>query len=232
METTLSLKEKIQTVKAVIFDLDGTLIDSIPAYFQLMQDILIAAGLPPARKQQIADFMAHGLPAFEKMIPIDMRDRKDELIEECLTLGRQMLKKMLQEEVELIPGVENLFSVITDKNIPIGVATSTYRVYIELKLLPLARKGIKKSLSSVIVTEDVPKRKPAPDPLIACAGELAVPPQYCVYIGDSNTDIQAGLNAGMMTVGVLTGLHDRKTLECENPTMILDSVADLTAMFA
>lgn len=231
METTISFKEHIWTIKAVMFDLDGTLIDSVPAYFRLMESILGSVGLPPAPKPAVADFMTQGLPAFEKMIPLEMHDRKDELIEKCLTLGRKKLRNMLQDEVDLIPGVEGLFSVLANQKIPMGVVSSTLRAYIDLKLAPLARKGLKELLSSVIGTEDAPRKKPAPDPLIACARELAVPPQRCIYIGDSHVDIQAGREAGMMTIGVLTGLHDRETLERENPTMILDSVADLIPLF-
>lgn len=228
----ISLKEKIGSIKAVMFDLDGTLIDSVPPYFRLMESILGAAGLPPAPKPLVAEFMTQGIPAFEKMIPPDMHHRKDELIEKCLTLGRKMLRDMLKKEVELIPGVEELFSAVTNKRIPIGVVTSTFKIYLDLKLGPLERKGLKGLLSSVIATEDAPKKKPAPDPLFACAREIGVSPQHCIYIGDSHVDIQAGQKAGMMTAGVLTGLHDRETLARENPTLIVDSVAQLIPLFA
>ena len=230
-EGIISLKEKKSSIKAVLFDLDGTLIDSVPAYFKLMESILDAVGLPPASRPMIADFMARGLPAFENMIPAEMHDQKDQLIEECLTIGRKLLKKKLQDDVDLIPGVEKLFHILAQRKIPIGIVSSTMRAYIDIKLEPLAAKGIKKLLSSVVATEDAPRKKPAPDPLIVCARELAVPLQRCVYIGDSNVDIQAGNEAGMLTVGVLTGLHDRETLDREGPTIILDSVADLIPWF-
>ncbi len=213
-----------------MFDLDGTLIDSVPGYFRLMASIMDAVGLPSVPKSQIADFMTQGLPAFETMIPQEMQDQKDELIEKCLTKGRKMLRDMLKEEIELIPGVEHLFFELAHHKIPIGIVSSTMRTYMDLKLLPLARKGLKELLSSIVAIEDAPRKKPAPDPLIVCAKALGVPVQHCVYIGDSHVDIQAGRNAGTMTIGVLTGLHDRETLENENPTMILESVADFTPL--
>ncbi len=232
METIIPFKEKKWKVQAVMFDLDGTLIDSIPTYFRLMASVMDTLGLPQAPKSQITDFMTRGLPAFENMIPVEMHYRKEELIKEFLSLGREKLRSTFQKEVELIPGVDRLFSEIALRKIPIGVVSSTHRAYMDLKLTPLARKGLKASLASVIATEDAPRKKPAPDPLIACARELAVPPSRCIYIGDSHVDIRAGRKAGMMTIGVLTGLHDRETLENENPTMILDSVADLTPYVA
>ena len=230
METIIPFKEKKWTVQAVMFDLDGTLIDSIPSYFRVMAWMMETLGLPPAPRSRIADFMIQGLPAFENMIPQEMHDQKEELIKKFLSLGRQKLRSTFQKEVELIPGVEQLFSEITLRKIPIGVVSSTHRAYMDLKLTPLARKGLKASLASVIATEDAPKKKPAPDPLLACARKLSVQPSRCIFIGDCHVDIQAGRKAGMMTIGVLTGLHDRETLEKENPTMILDSVADLTQL--
>lgn len=215
-----------------MFDLDGTLIDSVPVYYRLMESILQAVGLPPAPKPVVAEFMLRGRDAMELMIPPHMADQKEELIEKCIRVGRKMSWNMFRDEVDLIPGVSNLFSVVGRRNIPIGVVTSTERSNIERKLTPLARNGIKGALSSVVAIEDAPRRKPAPDPLIVCAEQLAVLPRDCLYAGDSRVDIQAGHAAGMLTVGVLTGLDDRETLAQESPTMILDSVADLIPFFS
>ena len=79
----------------------------------------------------------------------------------------------------------------------------------------------------VIAIEDSPRRKPAPDPLLECARRLNVAPEQCIYVGDSRVDIRAGTAAGMMTIGVLSGLDNYATLRREHPTMILDSVSDI-----
>jgi HAD superfamily hydrolase (TIGR01509 family) len=139
---------------------------------------------------------------------------------------------MFRTEVELIPGVKRLFAAVGSRKIPMGVVTSTERSNIQRKLIPLARHGIKGDLAAVIAIEDAPRRKPAADPLIVCADQLGVPPRTCLYAGDSHVDIRAGRAAGMFTVGVLSGLDDRETLEAESPTLILDSVADLIPFFS
>lgn len=226
------MKDRISTVKSVMFDLDGTLIDSVPVYYRLMESILKAVGLPPVPKPVVAEFMVQGRDALELMIPAEMADRKEELIEQCITVGRRMSWNMFRDEVQVFPGVSRLFSAIGRRNIPIGVVTSTERSNIRRKLTPLVRKGIEGALSSVIAIEDAPRRKPAPDPLIVCADQLAVPPRDCLYVGDSHVDIRAGRAAGMLTIGILTGLDDRETLAHESPTMILDSVADLIPFFS
>ena len=214
-----------------MFDLDGTLIDSIPTYFDLMDSILEIVGLPKAPKELVAEFMTAGLEALEKMIPDEMMDRKDELIQECITVGRKISWNMFNDKVQLFEGVGELFSLLSERNILIGVVTTTQRHVIERKLAPLARNNVKDALDVVIAVEDAPQRKPAPDPLIECARQLDVSPEQCVYVGDSHVDIQAGNAAGMMTIGVLTGLDDHETLAKENPSVILESVAEIRGLF-
>jgi 2-phosphoglycolate phosphatase len=225
----IDLREKIT---CVMFDLDGTLVDSVPGYYQLMEDILKAVGLPPAPRPLVAEFMTGGLGVLEKMIPPEMAHRKEELVRACITVGRRLSGDMFRSRVQLFPGVRNLFTLLTHLGIPMGVVTSTERRNIDRKMVPLERDGIKDALATVIAIEDAPRKKPAPDPLIACAQRLAVKPQQCIYIGDSHIDIRAGNAAGMLTAGVLTGLDDRETLKQEKPTMILDSVADLCDLFS
>ncbi len=225
------MKNLIHTVQSVMFDLDGTLIDSVPAYFQLMQSILQTVGLPPAPRPLIAEFMTRGLSVLEKMIPEEKQHQKEVLIEQCITVGRRMSWEMFRDQVGLIPGVDSLFAAIAHRKIPIAVVSSTERSNMNRKLIPLKRRGIKDYLAVTIAIEDAPKKKPAPDPLIVCARKLGVSPHRCVYVGDSHVDIQAGRAARMLTIGVLTGLDDRRTLEREDPTMIMESVADLIPLF-
>ncbi len=214
-------------IKSALFDLDGTLIDSVPAYFRLMEAILETVGLPPVPKSVVAEFMTGGVEVLEKMIPLEMKDRQETLIRECITVGRKMSRNMFRDEVELFPGVQELFSLLADRKISIGVVTSTRKRNIEKKLSPMARNRIRDALDAVIAIEDAPERKPAPDPLIECARRLAVQPEKCFFAGDSQVDIRAGKAAGMVTIGVLTGLDDYDTLKRENPTMILESVSDI-----
>ena len=75
-------------VRCALFDLDGTLIDSVPAYFELMATMLEAVGLPPAPRSLVAEFMTDGLSVLEKMIPAELTHRRYELIEELLAVGR------------------------------------------------------------------------------------------------------------------------------------------------
>lgn len=222
----------LDCIRAMMFDLDGTLIDSVPIYFDLMKASLQMVGLPPAPRSVVAEFMTGDLDALGKVIPKEMADRKEELIEACLSAGRRLSKDMFDGKVSLINGVPELFSLLVHRNILIGVVTTTQRRVIDRKLSPLARNGLKDVLDAVIVIEDAPKRKPAPDPLIECARRMHVAAEHCVYVGDSHVDIRAGHAAGMMTIGVLTGLDDNETLQREKPSLILESVDKIRGLFS
>ncbi len=219
-------------IEAAMFDLDGTLIDSVPVYYRLMESILEIVGLPPVPKSVVAEFMIGGQDVWHKVIPEDIKDRKDALIEKCITVGREISANVFKEEVKLIPGVPEVFSLLSDRKSKIGVVTSTDARNIERKMTPLAQNGIKDMVDVVIGIDDVPRMKPAPDPLIECSRRLGVPVEKSLYVGDSHVDIRAGKAAGLMTVGVLTGLDDYETLKREDPHMILSSVSDLQNLFA
>lgn len=218
-------------IESVMFDLDGTLHDSVPPYFRLLQSILEKAGLPPAPRSVMTEFMTGGIGVFGKMIPDELRHRKEELIQECITIGRKLGKNMFRDEVNVFPGVEELFALLARRKILIGVVSSTERGNIDRKFVPLARKGLADAIDAVVAIEDAPRKKPAPDPLIECARRLNVAVEKCVYVGDSHVDMRAGNAAGMRTIGVLTGLDDYETLKLENPTMIVDQVGDLNQIF-
>ena len=92
---------------------------------------------------------------------------------------------------------------------------------------PLKNVGADALFEVIITPDDVERRKPAPDPLIACAQQLDLKPVNCVYVGDTATDIKAGKAAGMLTVGVLTGFDEYEILETENPDAIISDVQNL-----
>ena len=215
-----------------MFDLDGTLHNSVPPYFQLLQSILKNAGLPPAPKSLMTEFMTGGIEVFGKMIPDELSDRREELTWKCIEIGRELGKNMFRDEVEVFPGVGELFARLTRKKISIGIVSSTERCNIEKKFVPMARLGLVDFIDEVVAIEDAPRKKPAPDPLIECARRLKVPVGNCVYVGDSHVDMRAGSAAGMKTIGVLTGLDDYETLNKEKPTLIIEQVGDLNQVFA
>ncbi len=217
--------------EAVMFDLDGTLIDSVPAYYQILDIILTRLHLPPASKEALSDLVKGGKEAVDKLIPQEMKHRKEELRQEIHKIASEVSPEIFRKEVRLIPGVPELMARLSALRIPIGLVTSSHTRTLETKLLPLKNAGIDGLIDVTITNDDTEERKPAPGPLIECARRLGVSREMSVYVGDSYVDLRAGRAAGMMTIGVLTGMDDFDTLKSEDPDLIVNSVSDLREIF-
>lgn len=216
---------------ALMFDLDGTLIDSIPTYFRITAAMLEEVGLPPAPREVVASLIKDGLSGFHRLIPEEMADRKEELVQACFRAGKRISARLYPDSVALIPGVRELFTRLSKAGIGIGVVTNSHEQYIEKKLSPLRKAGIDSLIHTVIVIEDTTEKKPSPEPVMACARRLGVAEDRSVYVGDADIDILAGKRAGTFTVGVLTGVDDYETLAMNTPDMIVTGVQDLVPLF-
>ena len=220
------------SVHAVIFDMDGTLIDSIDIYFKIVEIALERLKLPQVSRKIILDAAEDGDFNWEVVLPDEVRHKKDEIIGQAWDIINEIAPQMFEENLKLIQGADNILQSISTSIPRIGLVTSTQQKYLEIKMQPLQNAGVEKLFEVIITSDDVPNRKPDPDPLIECARRLGVDPNKCVYVGDTRTDIKAGKAAGMKTVAVLTGFDDYDMLANEGPDAIIDSIRNLVEVLA
>jgi HAD superfamily hydrolase (TIGR01662 family) len=214
-------------VDAVIFDLDGTIIDSADIYFRIIDIVFERLGLAPVSRDDVLDAVKTGDFDWDRVLPSEIKGRKDELMAEARGIIQGMAPQMFRESAKLIPGAADVLKEISARGIKVGLVTSTSMKHLGDKLYPLRESGIEDLFEVVITTDDVKKKKPAADPLIECGKRLGVTGEKSVYVGDSRTDIRAGKAAGMRTIGVLTGMNDYESLKAEDPDMIIESVVGL-----
>ena len=214
-------------VDAVIFDMDGTLIDSIDIYFAIIEKALEKLNLPPVSRDKILAAAETETFNWELVLPREVLRGKENIIDEAWGVINEIAPQMFADNLDLIKGADRILQIVSSSGLKIGIVTSTQRHYLETKMLPIKKAGVDKLIETIITSDDVEKRKPAPDPLIACAKQLDIPPAKCVYVGDTTTDMQAGKAAGMRTVGVLTGFDDQDALNQEMPDAIIESIKDL-----
>jgi phosphoglycolate phosphatase len=220
------------TVDAVIFDLDGTLIDSAPIYYELIDILFERLGIPPVSKKVLLEAMKDGEFEWELVLPDRMKPRKEEVIKNARTIIDDIAPSMFRRQVKLIPGTAETLREIAAAGMKLALATSTLRDYMAVKLAPVREAGIENLLEVIITADDVQNKKPHAEPLVKCSQKLGLDPGQCVYVGDTRVDIRAGRSAGMQTVGVLTGFDGYEALNKENPTVIIDSIADLKGTLA
>jgi phosphoglycolate phosphatase len=212
----------ILRLKGVIFDVDGTLANSVGFFYEIALEILRLAGAPPVPQERVYELMRLGDAApLEKLFPPDFPDS-------AATLKRIVDERMHEwmrryhDETEAIPGSVELLHELSARGLRLGIATSSGRT------LPfLDRWGVRHLFGGIVGREDVESRKPHPEPILKCLGHLQLDPHEVAYIGDSVIDVRAGKAAGVYTVGVLTGTSPHDVLHLEGPDYILESVAGL-----
>ena len=225
-------KHKKLKLGAVIFDLDGTLIDSIGIYFMIVDKTLERLNLPPVSRASIQAAAGSENFNWEFVLPEELMERKTEIIGRAWEVVNEIAPPLFEKNVKLIPGADGILKRISSNGLKMGLVTSTQRSYLKIKMQPLKSAGVAELFEVIITSDDIRQRKPAPEPLIACAQELHMDPDKCVYVGDTRTDMQAGQAAGMKTIGVLTGFDELKLLQKETPDAIIDSIGHLTEVLA
>ncbi len=180
-------------IKAVIFDVDGVLIDSFDANLKFYQDLLHFAGYPPPTREQFAPlFHINMFDAIKAFI-------NSESEEEVQKIWQIVHDRVVPYPIDLLKTSSDAAGIITElsKDYKIGIVTARVRNGI-FEIPSLAR--LKKYFDVVIAYEDTTNHKPDPEPLLLASEKLEVKPNDCVYVGDTLSDIQASRAAGMKAI--------------------------------
>lgn len=182
-------------LEGVIFDMDGLLLDSEQIAYDIGRQVSLDLGIPWTR--EIALQMV-GLNAREHEILLKGAFGQDYPLEaHRAEFGRRYEAVIAAGGIPLKPGVHALFDALDAAGLPRGVATSTRRS----RALPkLESVGLLVRITTVVAGDEVPRGKPAPDIYLAAAARLAVRPEACLALEDSNAGVRAALAAGMRVV--------------------------------
>jgi HAD superfamily hydrolase (TIGR01509 family) len=210
--------------RGVIFDMDGTLADSVDYYYRMACDIVEGANAPPISRERVCELMGSGAPdLLRQLLPPDFPDSEAALSR----IVRERFPAWVSEgeRIEPLPGCVDLLHQLHARGHRLGIATSSGRA------LPyLERWGVRPLFQSIVGREDVRRRKPHPDVVLHCLRQLELEPDDALYVGDSPIDIEAGRAAGLFTVGVLTGTSSRELLASVSADHILESAAELLGL--
>jgi HAD superfamily hydrolase (TIGR01509 family) len=192
--------EPIDLVQALIFDLDGTLVDTVYAHVVTWQRALDEAALPiEAWKLHRRMGMSGGL--FTRAVARELgRPLTPEEAERIQNRHGELFEDLLPDRQPL-PGAVELLEELRVARIAHGIATSGRRPEIDASLDALGIGG------EMVVVErgDVQRAKPEPDLFLTCAERLGVPPGECYVVGDAVWDLLAARRAGMLSVGLQSG---------------------------
>ena len=217
----------IEKVKAILFDIDGTLSDSDDRMVQQVSRLLSPMVRNEARRKAIARWMVMTAESPGNLI-YNLADRfnLDSFFMRHLhrfTRGKQHRLK----EYWLISGVRDMLDALS--HLPLGIVSArdertTYAF--------LDQFNITHFFDVIVSAQTCQYTKPFPDPLLYAAEKLNMPAAHCLMVGDTTVDMKAARLAGMQSIGVLCGFGREKELRRAGADMVLPSTADVQPYFS
>ena len=210
--------------KAVLFDLDGTLLDSAPHMVAAIDAMRTARGQPPMSLEALRPHVSKGARAMVKAaFPGVSEEERERWIPEFL----DCYQRALGRHGALFDGVDAMLVALENAGCVWGIVTNKPE-YLARQLMPVL--GWEQRCAVLIGGDTLSARKPDPLPLIVAAERIGVAPEACVYVGDDERDIIAARAAGMPSVVALWGYR----LDEDNPVawqgdVMIDVPSQLTA---
>lgn len=213
-------------IRALAFDLDGTLVDSAPGLASALDQALQAMQLPAPGVERVSTWIGNGADIMvERALSwaLGQPPHEDQVRD-----ARVLFDKFYAETVEsgstLFPDVAKVLAKLAQRNLPLAVVTNKPTPFVE----PLLRSlGIAQYFSLVIGGDDVVVKKPHPAPLFLVLGKFGILPQQLLFVGDSRNDILAAQAAGCPSVGMTFGYNYGESITTSNPGLALDNFNDL-----
>ena len=196
-------------VSAVLFDLDGTLVDSVSLILKSFHYSLEQLGLQ-AEDEEILNTI--GLPLKEACVLF--AGEKGEEMFKCYVDYQDAIHDMHVKEYS---GAKDLLEYLKEQGCRMGVVTSKRR---DMAIRGLAITGLDKFMEVVVAFEDTLTHKPEPEPVQKALSALGVAPEEALYVGDSPYDIRCGKNAGVFTAAVTWGVSTEEQLLEERPDVL------------
>jgi HAD superfamily hydrolase (TIGR01549 family) len=214
-------------IAGVIFDIDGTLVDTFPLLTSIFTRSLRQFNLSPVPLAFLVEGMKKNMGLGEILRLVFPLEAEEALIEDCRLKILEQFHQAEETEVALFPGVHELFQGLKHQGIQVGIATGRTsdpdREWARFK-----RYGVDAYIDSIVTSKDVEHRKPAPDVLIACAKRLKVPIENCLVLGDTESDVVAAKKAGAIAIAVSTGQDGHDLLKKENPDFLFRTLREFS----
>jgi len=208
---------------AVVFDLDGTLVDSYDAITECFNHARTTLGEQPLTAARVRTLVGHGLESL--MEDAVGRDR----VEEAVRLFRERYDLICEESTTLLPGVNEAVTALASRGLSLGVATNkparfARRILRHLRLAP--------PLTAILGPSAAIPAKPEPLMLLRVLEELEVPPERALYVGDMTIDVETARNAGVRVWVLPTGSSTRQDLEASCPDRVFSAMSELPGLLA
>ncbi len=211
---------------AVLFDLDGTLIDTAPDFIRCLNMLRQQHKLESLPAEHIRRSVSNGARAMIR-VGFGLAPEHPDYLEKH-TAFLDLYEAGVAIETTLFEGMDELLRDLESRSIPWGIVTNKPARF----AIPLIEAlGLAERCATLICPDHVTERKPHPEPLFLACREIGAEPKQAIYVGDHERDIEAGRNAGMRTIAVRYGyIEQPESVDLWQADIIVDTVSDLAKL--
>ena len=214
--------------RLVMFDLDGTLMDSVPDLAAAVDKMLMLLGREPVGVARVRDWVGNGSRVLVRRALAGQLQHDgvaDQLTDEALALFMQAYAGG-HELTTVYPGVQESLDWLRERDVPMAIITNKPAQFIE----PLLReKGLGGYFCWLVGGDTLPQQKPDPAALLWVMDKANVAPGESLFVGDSRNDVHAARAAGVPCVALSYGYNHGEPIANEQPTLVLDDLRELVA---
>jgi phosphoglycolate phosphatase len=208
----------------VIFDLDGTLLNTLDDLRDSLNEVLTSRGYIPKTLEEVKRFVGNGVRNLIRMsVP---HECSEEIVTQVMEEFKENYKQNMQNKTRPYNGIMELLLDLYRYNYKIAIVSNKYDAAVK----ELARTYFGNLIPVAIGETSEIKRKPAPDSIFTAVKELGSSLTSTVLVGDSETDVQTAKNAGIPCIGVTWGFRCREVLRSEGADYLIDTPKELLTL--
>ncbi|MCD4781704.1 MAG: HAD family hydrolase [Candidatus Omnitrophica bacterium] len=211
----------MKEIQLVIFDLDGTLVDAYQAVSLSINTALKKMNLMPIDDDKIKRSVGWGERHLARSLV------SEEYVDTLLQTYRGHHEMFLRQGTFFLPGAKNILDYLSSEGVKLAIATNRSQRFTSVILDHLEIRG---HFDYVLCGDQIERPKPAPDILENVLQFFSLGPKDALYVGDMTIDAQAGQQAGVRTVVVLTGSSTKAEVEAFRPCHVISRIADLVGI--
>lgn len=207
--------------KGFIFDLDGTLLDTLPDLVYVTNLALAKEGFPARTEQEILTFIGNG--AFSLVLQATPDYATEEQSRRAYQAFRNLYGICGMDRTRQFNDMQQTLESLKAKGCLLGIMSNKF----EQGVKDIEQRFFPQLFTTTHGETEAIPRKPDPTGLLLCAQEMNLEPNQCIYIGDSKTDMTAAHRAGMLAVGVTWGYQSLDTLNEGSPDVLIENPSEL-----